>query len=343
MSWTSFSDDKGQNWVVDQTGLWIFVRQFVYAQLLLEKSRINKEHNWIGPDLVTVETDFAGIRAVRDQRSFDLYATLELQTLANGKEAFNNLVLMRGEMDDNSDNFKSMQRNASRETMQNINTSVSRGQTGLEVATVVRDLSASTLVVGATFLSGGAAFGVLGAGSALKGTARYQDSGNIGSAVLEASGTFVVGMITMAPALGEASQAVKLGAKVTAPAMATSQRVALVVVGAQVDATFEGAKSAMEGGSAKEALAKGATRFVTDIASGGTGIKLDKMALPVVARLVTDTAGAVISDTAGNLAANKVKPPVVPAKLVPVRDCNPVINGATTDEDYVRALVLRPA
>lgn len=341
--WISFTDNNGKQWLVDQTGMWILARQYAYAQLLNDKSRIQTTKNWFGPDMSTVETDFTAIRAARERVSQDVFNGIESQIFTDAKGAYNSLIQMRGEMDDYSATLKDMQKTASRNTMQAINTSVARSENAIQALTVVRDLSATTLVVGAGFLSGGAALGVLGAGSALKGTARYQDSGNIGSAVLEASGTFVFGMITMAPAMGEASQAVSLGSKALAPATATAgQRMALVVIGAQIDATFEGAKSAMEGGSAKEAMTRAGVRFVTDIASGAAGIKLDKLGLPVIARLLTDTSAAVGSDKSGNYAASKVQPPVVPAKVMPIRDCNPVIPHAPTDEDYIKALVMRP-
>ena len=341
--WVYFKDNNGKQWLIDQIGMWILVRQYVYAQLLKDKSTLQTTKNWFGPDMSTVETDFTAIRNARERISQEVFTGLETQMLGDGKAAYNSLIQLRGEMDDYSASFKEMQKKASRDTMQAINTSVSRSQTAIDALTVVRDLSATTLVVGAGFLSGGAALGVLGAGSALKGTARYQDSGNIGSAVLEASGTFVFGMITMSPSIAEAGAIPGLLGKATAPATASGgQRMALVVIGAQIDATFEGAKSAMEGASAKEAITRAGVRFATDIASGAAGIKLDKLALPIVARLVTDTGAAVGSDKTGNYAAGKVQPPVVAPKVMPIRDCNPVIPHAPTDEDYINALVMRP-
>jgi hypothetical protein len=322
--------------------LWVFVRQYAYAQLLRQKSRTVTESHWFGPDLITVETDFQAIRAEQEKLSQNLYNNLERVSLTSGKQAFDNLVIMRAEMDQYSNDFREMQRAASHKTMANVERSVSRAQTGLQVATTVRDLSATTLVVGAAFLSGGAALATLGAGSTLKGTARYQESGNVGSAILEASGTFVVGMIGMAASLGEAGQAVRMSSRVIAPVGSSSaQRMTLVIVGAQIDSTYEGMKSAIEGGSAREAIARAGMRFATDIGSGLLGIRLDRAALPVIARLITDIPTAVGSDLLGNAAARQVRPPEVEPHVVPIRDCNPANQGACTHQEYVQGLVLR--
>jgi hypothetical protein len=340
--WVYFKDNNGKEWLIDQIGMWMLVRQYIYAKLLNDQSKIVTTKNWFGPDMSTVETDFSAIRATRDQLSQDAFTGIETEVLKDAKGAYNSLIQMRSEMDDYSASFKDMQKRASRDTMQAINTSVARSQAAIDVLTVVRDLSATTLVVGAGFLSGGAALGVLGAGSALKGTARYQDSGNIGSAILEASGTFVFGMITMAPSIAEVGAAPGLMSRATAPALATSgQRMGMVIIGAQMDATFEGVKSAMEGGTAKEAITRAGVRFATDIASGAAGIKLDKLALPIAARLLTDTGAAVASDKSGNYAAGKVKPPVVTAKVLPIRDCNPTTPSAPNDEDYIQSVAMR--
>jgi hypothetical protein len=123
----------------------------------------------------------------------------------------------------------------------------------------------------------------------------------------------------------------------------TGERVALVLIGAQTDAALEAGKSVIEGASAKQALERAGLRFVTDVATGGTGIKLDMMALPIVTRMLTDTVLAVGSDKVVDLAPGGEHERPIPAGLHPVRDCRPTIHDVHSDEEYIKKVALRPA
>ncbi len=59
----------------------------------------------------------------------------------------------------------------------------------IEASRFVRDTSADVVVVGSTIATGGAAAGLLGAGSVMKGVAKYQDTGSAGAALLQGGGT----------------------------------------------------------------------------------------------------------------------------------------------------------
>ncbi|HNY48810.1 MAG TPA: hypothetical protein PKN64_17785, partial [Casimicrobium sp.] len=93
----------------------------------------------------------------------------------------------------------------------------------------MRDTSATILVVTAGTMSGGAALSVLGAGSALRGTATYQNSGSVGAAVVSAVGTFAVGSIGIGPAGGASASAADQGA--------------ILVVSSGMSGTFQGVQA----------------------------------------------------------------------------------------------------
>ncbi len=64
----------------------------------------------------------------------------------------------------------------------------------IDVARFVRDTSADVVAIGSTIATGGAAAGLLGASSALKGVYKYQDTGSAGAAVLYGTGSLVLGV-----------------------------------------------------------------------------------------------------------------------------------------------------
>jgi hypothetical protein len=63
----------------------------------------------------------------------------------------------------------------------------------IDAARFVRDTSADVVAIGSTIATGGAAAGLLGASSALKGAYKYQDTGSAGAAVLYGGGSLLVG------------------------------------------------------------------------------------------------------------------------------------------------------
>lgn len=300
MSWVPFTDDRHQRWMVNQMGLYMLIREYLHETMLLRRARVVRERKWIGPDLVTVDINFNGLRAAKDAEAPVLYDDLANGMLYDAGHCFQRLVEMREATKNAAETLARMQREASRETMQNIDRSVGRGEVGLRAATVVRDLSATTLVVGATFLSGGTALGVLGAGSALKGTGTYQDTGNVGAALVDGTFTFVVGVIGVGAAANPAAtnaasmttrvgQAASGGMREAVVQNAREKGVS-VLVGASINATGEGIKGHLSGKSAEQSLRAAAARFGTDVAGGMfAGPMLDHMALPVLVRVGTDT------------------------------------------------------
>lgn len=360
MAWISFTDDAGRSWAVDQLGLWMLCRQYVFARLVSERTHVDIESHWFGPDVHNVNTDFGnGFNAERDHRSQQLYADLTQASLGNGAPVFEQLVRIKQETGLLTDRVRDIQRRASHATMESIDRNVRIAGYGLTAATWVRDISASVLVVGATFLSGGAALGVLGAGSALKGTATYQDTGNVGAAVLQGTGTFVVGAISIAPNLATAAAA---GRGVTASMQAssasglvtaatagasTTEKVALVVVGAQLNAAFTMSTGLAQGDSVRQSVTAAAI-------SGGLsmlpfGDMLGKTALPVGMRLVTDAAISMTSDAAsaagGRAMADRqaiTQPPQVGGRALQMSEVPAELQATVPAADHVRQMAMRP-
>jgi hypothetical protein len=84
---------------------------------------------------------------------------------------------------------------ASSESMRNIQGTISHWETAKLVAELTRDVSADVFIAGAGVLSGGAAYAALGGGSIAKGVFKYQDTGDVGTAIAEGGTTFAVGLI----------------------------------------------------------------------------------------------------------------------------------------------------
>ncbi len=302
MPWTSVTDDRGQAWRFNQLGLWILVRQNTYNRLLFSRTRTVRHHDFLGPERVHLDTNFSGIRGECDQESYPVYSEIAEQILGDADAARNRLIEMREETDQITRDMRSMLRATSRETSQNIERAIARAETGRAVATQVRNLSVQTLVVGSSLMTGGAGFAVLGAASVLSGVGQYEDTGNVGSAVLNGVGTFVVGAIPLAGGslAPTASATVRVGGEAIE---SYGQRAALIVVGASIDAQFEAGKALIEGQSASSAFRAAGMKFGLDVLTGSVGLGLDHIAVPACVRLATDNvveyarAGAALSSS----------------------------------------------
>jgi hypothetical protein len=262
------------------------------------------------------------------------------------------LVGLRAKTEQSVEALLRMKRQASDETMSNIQTSVRRGEIGLEAFKQLRNASATTLMIGATFISGGAATAVLGSGSILHGWARYQDSGKIGSALIEVAGNFFLGVMQLGISPGSLRAGASLKSIVGGGPIENLQgRVTMVIIGAVMNSGIEATKSMVEGQSTSQILRTTAVRFGVDLFTGGRGIRLDKAAMPVVVRLMKDSAVAhlgehAVSNAGGGgapAAAHKSTGPM-PQPTSPVCDANSTLStGACSAADWVDQLVLRIA
>jgi hypothetical protein len=92
---------------------------------------------------------------------------------------------------DAHDEYFAKQQKATHLSMTNINNRAAAFETAANVAKITRNLSTDFLLISAGALTGGAALAVGGAGSLIKGVGTYQDTHNIGAAVVDASFSFL--------------------------------------------------------------------------------------------------------------------------------------------------------
>jgi hypothetical protein len=184
---------------MDVDGVTRLIRSYAYAKALSDNSSIETESHVIGPDLETVKTNWDQVAKQRDvcaaQSANDFY--LKMSAGMTGKAGIDYLEGLVDEREEYNDSLHELQKKASKDTMANIDASVDRGHTALEVATFIRDASAETelaLVTGGASLPE-AAVG-LGLGSVMKGGFKWQDTKSIGQGIAEGSIELVMNVFT---------------------------------------------------------------------------------------------------------------------------------------------------
>ena len=164
--------------------------------------------------------------------------------------------------------------------MSRIRSSVDNWDKVISATKIVRDVSFQTVCIGAVVVGGPAGVALAAAGSGGKGAAKYQDTGNIGAATIEATGSFVTTVIP----LGKAAS----GAKAMT---GTANRIAEESVLVFIDGSFDVAGNLVEGDSMGLALTKAAVNFAGDkVASralGAAPVKrlINRAAFPVSVRI----------------------------------------------------------
>jgi hypothetical protein len=176
------------------------------------------------PTTYNLETNWAGYRSQLDSEAARFWAELEMSLRTNGNVCFGDLTgLVRSAIND-----QTWYAQQSLHCAERSEGSISRVVRNWELATsgmrFIRDGSATVLVVtagvvmapagvaiagtaGMTGVSMGTATTTLAAGSLMRGAFTYQDSGNVGSAVINATGTFTVGLIGLGTAGAGLTQA----------------------------------------------------------------------------------------------------------------------------------------
>ncbi|MDH3351368.1 MAG: hypothetical protein OEM51_07450 [Gammaproteobacteria bacterium] len=166
----------------------------------LAETRDMSQSNWYNPfswDLPTtrtVDVDWSSVRetaqrhADADMNDYRAEAKHDMQYVARDLE----YKLERTA--ENRRKFTNLLREVQRENHAEIENAVDEYDGMINVARFVRDSSADIVAVGSTIATGGAAAGLLGASSALKGVYKYQDTGKAGAALLHGGGSLVLGM-----------------------------------------------------------------------------------------------------------------------------------------------------
>jgi hypothetical protein len=167
-------------YLVDWALVGRMIRSYVRAQEMLDEhnTKVNTDSHWFGPTLHTVDVNWD---AVTKNTTFKSEAQLR-DFYCNAKRSMrsqiNLLKCWNRETAKLNDKFQAQMRDAQHQTMANIGSSVSHFGTAIKVAQVTRDFSAEFIMVGATYLTGGAAAWALpsvGAAAGLKTWARAQD------------------------------------------------------------------------------------------------------------------------------------------------------------------------
>ncbi len=287
MSFSLYKDKTGKTWLVDIPGIQQLVRSYVRSGALLRRSAITYEPQDMGPlgfffplTLATVQTNFKGLQNEVDAHSNALLSKLMPQLQASGLAAFNTLVGYRNETVKFNNLFRNMQVQASQLTNEEVGRVQKNSAAAMEITKAIRDVSATTLMVGATFLSGGAAAAFMSGASVMKGTFTFQDkkmAGGSTSAALiaggvEASTDLVVGLV----GIGESTtMTAAFASKATSDAKLAAG--VLVLTGAQIDGTCEFVKATIDGKTVRQALILAATQAGLHVLSAGVGTALNKV------------------------------------------------------------------
>ena len=347
MSRTFIVDGVGREWSVDADAMYALVRANIGAEEIRRRTtKAMPVRHVFGPDVFSTTTDWNGFRAALNDQSERWWKETRLR-LSNlpGEQVVQELILMREDSANRTREVLDLQTDAQHKTMTSIHDSVGVGEAAVKVATVVRDASAMTLVVvgsgGTGALAGGLvtsgqAFGVLAAGSVLKGIYNYEDNGKVGGAVLEASSTFVISCVGLAGEAGEVAGLIRKGGSQAAKYL-------LIGIGATLDGVMEGGKAIVDGQSAKTALWRAAARVGIDVVA--SNLPLDSLAMKVAIGVGI----GVGADT--GVGAIKARPPSSGAlhRAGPMLEAMPPVThglsfaagGQTlSDEKYVRENVL---
>jgi hypothetical protein len=277
-----FTDNEGVSWAVDFDGAHHLLRSYVRATSVLHRARFVYKTEALGPlgtfkiTLTTVEVDYTTLGSQVNRDSNALYTKFHEQLQHSGRRAFHTLLGFRSATVDKNEDFRKMQMDASRQTNDSISSVSSSAQRWMDGAKVVRDLSATVVMVGASFLSGGAAAAALSGGSVLKGSFTFQDKKMEGKSNSEAAsaGTFeastdlFIGVIGM----GEGG-AMKEVSTVAGKAKAAG----IILFGSTFDGATEFVKAHMDGKTVRQAAMAGGARFgFHAVTAGLAGPKLDK-------------------------------------------------------------------
>ncbi len=223
--WTTVVCPDGP-YEMNTEGIARLIRSYAYARALKENSTVNVEKHLLGPNLVTVDIDWTQVPKSRDhfiaQTSNEFF--MRMSTNMSGSQGMDYLETMVEDRDGYHAQVLDMQRDAGKQTMANIETSVERGDVAIKALTAVRDGAAETELVLASVALAPAAAGVIGGGlvsgtgvvaateavgagataatgvilgSAGKGGIKWQETGSIGQGLAEGYIELAINSLTL--------------------------------------------------------------------------------------------------------------------------------------------------
>lgn len=168
-------------------------------QLNYSTSKTESEASWYNPfswslpDIKQIDVPWdkvreaSAVQGTRDMLKFVKSAQLDMRSVAN------ELDFRLGETARLKTQFTDYMKSVQSGNMSAIDRAVGDYEGMIEVSRFIRDTSADIVAIGSTIATGGAAVGLLGASSGLKGYGKYQDTGSVGAAVTYGAGSMVLG------------------------------------------------------------------------------------------------------------------------------------------------------
>lgn len=298
-------------WAVDWELVRTIMRSFARAKAMVAQSRTEvTDGGWFGPDLHSIEVDWAGVMRQSDAEVKQLLTTFEHQAYTGGMNGAKvMLATLMAQTDKFQEMFRARQMAAHRISQANCQRAIDRAEMGESAAKLVRDLSVGALLVGATILTGGGAAAVgaallgrkmaLAAGeAALKTAVDLQDNAGqtkrpFQRAVFSFVGEFSVALI---------------------PGGSGGKQVAMAIFKAGAEGAVAGGKALVGGDEAGKALREAAMGTVTS----GIGLGVDKalntnagkrlarnVAYPLVSRISYATANGGMAQIRRSVTASR--------------------------------------
>jgi hypothetical protein len=197
MTWESVQNRNTQfliDWDVVRRlvrSYWMAKAQLDYGrQVTISESDWYNPMSWSLPDVSHVEVDWEKVKNVADgmtesdMSNYRNRATFDAAGVAAELDEMVDIAAM------NKEKFLDWMGFIQTQNMEQIQKSVKDYEADIGIAKFVRDTSADGVMVGASILTGGAATAAMGGGSLLKGAFKFQDTGSVGAASMEAVGSF---------------------------------------------------------------------------------------------------------------------------------------------------------
>lgn len=298
------ADGSGGVWAFDPDVIYGIVRAAVRARMIRQRSRVVTEsHGLLMPTTYHVETNWNGFRQAYAAEAALMWAEAEMQLRTGPRNFFGTLVGLVNDAIVDDTWHRTQVASCSQRSSASISRVVDNWETALTTARIVRDASATILVVtaglvmapagaaaagaaGMTGISAGTATTTLAVGSAMRGAFTYQDTGNVGSAMVNATGTFVVGMIGISGA--------------SAATLTSGQQATILVIGSAAQGTTAGMQALVEGKSMRQAAVAAAVGAGSQALGGVVGARIESLGF------VTQLAAGTVIDLGGNMASNAI-------------------------------------
>lgn len=181
-------------------GLKRLCRVYAYQKAVWDNSKETEaDSGLLGPSFKVVETDWAKVdeKTIKDTDSQYLM-TLKMGE-KNPQDAINHAVELRKWGLKYARRNRDLDRTVTRRSMAELERKIANAEVAKKVATFVRDASAEFILIAATggTISGATKLAAIGAGVFLKGAYKYQDTGHLGVAAIEAGTELALAAIPM--------------------------------------------------------------------------------------------------------------------------------------------------